>query len=296
MNNPIEPLVLEYDGFVFRPRTCGSTNGTAAAAISADHFTGFKSFELSLKAATTFPGKPFSNPSVTESGQSSNSKNDDVPPFVCSICVEPKTANDSFNIKGCPHSYCKTCIAKYVGSKLQENNTSIPCPESNCGGLLEPEYCRSILPQDVFDRWGNALCDAVIPEAQRFYCPYRDCSALMIDDGGEVIRKSKCANCRRKFCAQCKVAWHKGLKCRKFQKLKKYEGSNEDIMVMKLAEKKKWKRCPHCNYFVEKKSGCAAIQCRCGDAFCYNCGTPIIPNTHGCPKCYQTDLMLESLI
>ncbi|XP_068342552.1 E3 ubiquitin-protein ligase dbl4-like [Pyrus communis] len=135
----------------------------------------------------------FSDFSVTESGQSSNSKND--PDFLCEICVEPKSGIESFRIENCSHGYCTECMVKYVASKLQENITSIRCPVPDCIGLLEPEYCRPILPPEVFDQWGTALCEAVILGSEKFYCPYKDCSAMLIDDGKEVVRQSACPNC-----------------------------------------------------------------------------------------------------
>ncbi|KAI9192176.1 hypothetical protein LWI28_019253 [Acer negundo] len=219
--------------------------------------------------------KPFSSPSITETGQSSNSKsnNNDDPPFVCEICFEPKNSNESFKIKGCSHAYCVDCMSN--------------CPESDCRGLLETEYCRNLLPQEVFDRWGNALCEAVILGAQKFYCPFKDCSALLID-GGEAISQSECPNCNRLFCAQCKVAWHFGIVCTEFQKLKNGEREREDIMLMNLAQKQKWKRCPNCGFYVEKKDGCMYMKCRCRTAFCYNCGSvadAMNRTFHYCSKC-----------
>ncbi|KAL3625261.1 hypothetical protein CASFOL_030715 [Castilleja foliolosa] len=38
--------------------------------------------------------------------------------------------------------------------------------------------------------------------------------------------------------------------------------SREDIMLMSLAKKMKWMRCPQCNIFVEKITGCFFITCR----------------------------------
>ncbi|TYH15392.1 hypothetical protein ES288_A05G038400v1 [Gossypium darwinii] len=152
--------------------------------------------------------KPFSHLSITEAGESSNSKTNQNPSFTCEICIEPKQPNESFNIKGCSHAYCTDCMIKYVASKLQDRITAISCPVENCGGLLEPEYCRNILPKEVFDRWGDALCEAMVLGLQSFYCPYKDCSMLLIDDGGEAVKELECPNCRRLFCAQCKVPWH----------------------------------------------------------------------------------------
>ncbi|KAL2533313.1 RING/U-box superfamily protein [Abeliophyllum distichum] len=206
--------------------------------------------------------------------------------FMCEICADEKPTNELFRILGCTHSYCSECMAKYVASKLQENITTITCPVSGCNGFLEPYHCRSILPQQVFDRWGDALCEAMILTSEKFYCPFKDCSAMLIDDTmeeNEVIIQSECPYCNRLFCVQCKVPWHLGMQCVEFQKLKKDERSNEDIMLMNLAKSKKWTRCPKCRFYVEKSEGCLFMICRCGYSFCYNCGAHL--KAHYCSNC-----------
>ncbi|WCJ42874.1 RING/U-box superfamily protein [Euphorbia peplus] len=209
--------------------------------------------------------------------------------FMCEICFDPKPKDDSFPIKGCSHSYCKDCMANYVGSKLQDNISQISCPVPKCSGFLEPHDCRPILPQEVFDRWGNALCEALILGSQKFYCPYKDCSLMLVDDGSETVRESECPNCRRLFCAQCKVPWHAEIECAEFQKLHKDEREKEDIMLMKLAGNKHWMRCPKCRVFVERIEGCRYIKCRCGASFCYGCGSEKISiTTHYCSVCKST--------
>jgi E3 ubiquitin-protein ligase RNF144 len=76
------------------------------------------------------------------------------------------------------------------------------------------------------------------------------------------VTRAECPDCRRLFCAQCKVSWHAGIECREFQELSKDEREREDIMVMDLAKTKKWKRCPRCKFYVEKIDGCLHISCR----------------------------------
>ncbi|XP_059637122.1 E3 ubiquitin-protein ligase RSL1-like [Cornus florida] len=224
--------------------------------------------------------KPFT---ISETGESSN-PNFHTHTFICEICVEPKSHNESFSIKGCTHSYCSDCVIKYVASKLQDNVTQIQCPVPGCGGFLEPEHCRTILPPEVFDRWGSALCEAVIPGSEKFYCPYKDCSALLIDEpeNGQVITRTKCPNCKRWFCAQCKVAWHARMECADFQKLNKDERDKEDIMLFKLAKRRNWIRCPNCKFYVARNKGCNHMRCRCGHNFCYKCGELLLNNKHQC--------------
>ncbi|WCJ42871.1 RING/U-box superfamily protein [Euphorbia peplus] len=211
------------------------------------------------------------------------SDDDDSPSFICEICVESKALIDSFGLKGCSHFYCTECVVNYVVSKLDDNSiTRISCPVSKCEGLLEPEFCKAILPRHVFDRWGSALCESVIQNSQKFYCPFKDCSALLIDDTGMEIQNSSCPFCKRAFCAKCRVPWHSEITCQKFQKLKK---KGDDVMMIDLAKRKKWRRCPKCQFYVEKSTGCFYIKCRCGYAFCYKCGSCSSTKSHVCPKC-----------
>ncbi|KAI6689000.1 hypothetical protein NL676_025828 [Syzygium grande] len=203
----------------FAPVTAGGSS--KSDAISVEQYTEDEDDDCDVRVLDSFPAetwfsslrkrkkKPFSGSSVTETGQPSNSKPD--PPFICEVCAVPGTNEDPFRIAGYGHACCNDCVTKHVASKLRDNVTCVGCPILGCGGVLEPGHCSSILPPEVFDRWSNALCEALILEAERFYCPFTDCSALLINEGGAVVRESECLNCRRLFCAQCRVPWHAGV-------------------------------------------------------------------------------------
>ncbi|XP_058209474.1 E3 ubiquitin-protein ligase RSL1-like [Rhododendron vialii] len=214
---------------------------------------------------------------IGESSGSKSSPSTTTITFVCEICIETKPNSESFTVMGCTHSYCSDCMVKYVRSKLDQNITRISCPVSDCSkGALDPEHCRPILPPEVFDKWGSALCESVFIASEKFYCPFKDCSALMIDDGGGAIAEAECPNCNRLFCARCKVPWHPGIECSEYQKLDEDERGREDIMLMNLAEDRMWARCPSCKIFVEKTMGCSTMVCRCGCRFIYNPITNLI--------------------
>ncbi|XP_059635951.1 E3 ubiquitin-protein ligase dbl4-like [Cornus florida] len=108
---------------------------------------------------------------LTETGESC----DEIDPlsFTCEICVEPKSYLDFFHIIGCTHTYCSDCIIKYVASKLQENIPQIRCPVSGCGGLLEPEHCRTILPPELFDSWENLSARRSFLDRRNYTVPTR---------------------------------------------------------------------------------------------------------------------------
>ena len=112
--------------------------------------------------------------SVWEVGESSNPPPCE-PDVYCGICMEAKFKYDRFSLKNCSHLYCSSCVSQYVEAKVEENVTSIRCPDPSCkDGYLEPEMCRLILKPEVYDQWGAALCEAMIG-SMKFYCPYKDC-------------------------------------------------------------------------------------------------------------------------
>lgn len=82
------------------------------------------------------------------------------------------------------------------------------------------------------------------------------------NDGETVISESECPFCHRLFCAQCYVPWHPGVNCEEYQRLNVDERGREDLMVRELAKEKKWSRCPHCKYYVERTEGCPHMTCR----------------------------------
>ncbi|XP_050379823.1 E3 ubiquitin-protein ligase RSL1 [Argentina anserina] len=201
----------------------------------------------------------------------------------CMICMDVKSNEEKFTNNGCKHSFCTDCIGRYVGTKIQENISMVKCPDMKCKGVLEPQSCRSLIHQQVFERWEDALCESLVLGSQNFYCPFiKDCSTMLLDDGGEVVTASEWPNCRRLFCAQCRVVWHAEIDCSQFQKLSK--DWREDVMLMELANQKHWRRirrCPRCKFYLEKTDGCLHITCRCGFEFCYGCGC----NWGGCGGC-----------
>uniref|UniRef100_K7MC80 RBR-type E3 ubiquitin transferase n=1 Tax=Glycine max TaxID=3847 RepID=K7MC80_SOYBN len=108
--------------------------------------------------------------------------------------------------------------------------------------------------------WEKALCESVIPEKDKFYCPFNDCSALLLcsePHKGMIVRASNCPHCKRIVCVQCRAPWHAEISCDKFQMLK----NTCDDLIIDHAKRRKWRRCPNCKHYVEKKQGCDAMTC-----------------------------------
>ncbi|KAF6162113.1 hypothetical protein GIB67_008242 [Kingdonia uniflora] len=203
--------------------------------------------------------------------------------FTCEICIEPVLSNKKFRNmqkKTCTHPYCVDCISKFIEVKVEENVSEIKCPDPKCDVFLDSLACRSILLESVFVKWCDVLCDSAVLRWERAYCPYPECSALILNECRGKIRKSECPNCKKSFCFKCKIPWHSGYRCEESGEMR----DGNDILFGTLAERKKWRRCPTCKHFVERRTGCHAITCRCGTVFCHGCGSKCSSQMCWCKK------------
>lgn len=191
----------------------------------------------------------------------------------CEICLEDKESWQMFRNDTCDHSFCYECTSKHIVARIQENLKMIRCPALNCKATLDFDVCRLMIPKNVLAQWDEFLCMSSVPESQKLFCPFRDCSAMLIDDSGQVIREIKCPVCHRSICAGCRVPWHPDFTCKEFQKLNAMKGGKEESMFKSLVQKKNWQKCPSCKIHVEKSQGCQHMTCRCGYEFCYKCGS-----------------------
>ncbi|CAL5010117.1 unnamed protein product [Urochloa decumbens] len=196
----------------------------------------------------------------------------------CKICLDHVSPSDVHRASsGCTHAFCAGCLAHYISVKIKEGRSGvIKCPGEDCGSVLDPELCQGILSKEAFEDWCAALCMSMVlgGSSNVCYCPFNDCSEIMVDDRGGENPESECLVCRRLFCAQCTVPWHAGVSCDQYMQLAPEDRRKEDLQVLEMANGNKWKRCPRCKFFVERHDGCAHMTCRCGFQFCYACGEP----------------------
>lgn len=269
------PAIIDLEGSVgVKRETIGRKGKRPIKEISFIDLDGFEALEhdpddrrgrrASGSAHRLSKRRCLEEDSVTEVGESSAAPPTE-PKVYCSICMEEKFDFESFRMRGCSHLYCTSCASQYVAAKVEGNEVLIGCPEPSCEtGFIEMDMCQSILSPKVIDQWGSRLCEEIL-EPTRFYCPYKDCSALLIHEGrinGEVIRESECPHCYRLFCAQCKAPWHLDMTCEAYQQLGEDEKGREDLTLMKMAKSQHWQRCPKCKFYVERIDGCNYMRCR----------------------------------
>ncbi|CAL5081473.1 unnamed protein product [Urochloa decumbens] len=250
--------------------------------------------EIEIQEAILLSLDPSRAPAATAAASSSSASPSSSRPTGVSNPPEPPpdrkgkrqiSSEEKFVVSHCAHAFCNSCVGRYVAGKIAENVAVVGCPDPECeDGVVEMDLCRDIVPPELFERWNVSLCESLVGD-DKLYCPFKDCSALLINDGSVKIRETECPHCHRLFCARCRVPWHNGIKCKEFRKLGDDEKGEDDLTLKKLADKKKWQRCPKCKMYVSRKSGCLLIKCRCKQYFCYHCAAPMDKNNHYCDNC-----------
>ncbi|WOG85449.1 hypothetical protein DCAR_0104638 [Daucus carota subsp. sativus] len=202
----------------------------------------------------------------------------------CSICCEERPSPMMMTIK-CSHKFCSHCMKAYVEEKLQSSQVPIKCPQLRCKYNISTRECRSFLPvtsYDIFERAYNFFNEANVLGSDKFYCPYPDCSALLIPHECSLARGSssnqagsiclECSVCQRFICVDCGVPWHSSMTCEEYQNLPLEERDTGDVTLHQLAQDKRWRQCQQCLRRIELTHGCYHMTCWCGHEFCYSCG------------------------
>ncbi|PWA43767.1 hypothetical protein CTI12_AA533320 [Artemisia annua] len=182
-----------------------------------------------------------------------------------------KAAKKFMNSNICVHTFCTECMITYIQVKVEDKVSDIKCPDMSCKNSLEPLLWRSVIPNQLFDKWCDVLCESALLGADGVYCPNRECSELILNECGDRnLKRCVCPYCQKPFCFGCKVPWHDGYSCKESKKLMTRD--ENDVAFDLVYKKNKWQMCPKCRHGVERVSGCKRIRCRCGTDFCYECG------------------------
>lgn len=202
----------------------------------------------------------------------------------CSICLEDINVSQMHEIMTCRHRFCISCVSQHVEVKLTHG--CVPsCPHEGCTIKLTVDGCKPFLSSKWVEVWTKRMEEAAIPESDKVYCPYPNCSALMTLSGIDrsrqacssshpfptAIGRSECHQCHKVFCIECRVPWHSGMSCQEYQR-RAPQLLGVDAKLHLLAKNNRWKRCTKCKHMIELAEGCNHMTCRCGFEFCYVCG------------------------
>ncbi|KAJ4838365.1 hypothetical protein Tsubulata_046796, partial [Turnera subulata] len=150
--------------------------------------------------------------------------------FTCQICFESLPLEWKFkNADLCTHPFCLSCISMHIKLYLRSfaGTGTIRCPEIECEHTLDPFSCRLLVTREEFVKWCDLMCRSALSGIDSCYCPFPNCSALVLNECSDKLKKTNCPNCNRNFCFQCGVPWHAGYGCSESGNLK----DRNDILV-----------------------------------------------------------------
>ncbi|CAM6127735.1 unnamed protein product [Calypogeia fissa] len=218
----------------------------------------------------------------------------------CLICLETIFPDDIVRQKECRHRFCYDCLSQHVETEISRGKVPIRCPQFvDCALHIDDNDCKRLVSPKVFDTYSTRLTEATISEFEKVYCPFPGCSALMCrTDENKTniyaassstssprrpkIGSAECMECHRLFCVECHVPWHADLTCQEYQNLPPDERDAEDRKIFQLAKDEKWRRCSKCRSLIILAAGCVHMTCRCGNEFCYTCGTNYVDTKKIC--------------
>ncbi|GBE78159.1 hypothetical protein SCP_0110420 [Sparassis crispa] len=191
----------------------------------------------------------------------------------------------------------ETCII--CSDIIEESVVRMPCGHTCDTGCLNnmfrtasvdesvfpPRCCQTAIPLDeVRHHLGPTVAETFQTKslefntANRVYCHRPTCSAFL---GAATIAPSLLScTCSAKTCGSCKEEAHPNQGC----------SPPSDQVVLGLAKKNGWQRCPGCFHLVELFLGCHHMECICKKQFCYLCG--VTWKGCSCPQFAEEHLIL----
>lgn len=172
-------------------------------------------------------------------------------PFCLDTIVDPLELN-------CGHRYCRACLTIWFTTKVNEKITKLSC--ETCKFPVDSRVLESILPRETFEKFSRFDLDRVLEaEFNLFYCPNKDClNTVAAPYGSKYV---ECPWCKKEYCMTCKVNWHQGITCAKYQECAE-KNKDASSLTLTFLRREGAKQCPKCNIWIEKNGGCDHMTCR----------------------------------
>jgi len=250
------------------------------------------------------PALPGAAPASRTRGQPPDARGGPLKPNTseedCPICLEAVPAGTGIRLSGCAHTVCGSCLEQQMASCFEEGRCfeAFACPRPECRERLSHRELQVVLGELRFGRLlQRSLDKAVLSCANLFACrATADCGGKFCwdnhsrDGRDQRPKKATCEVCFKEQCIVCGVSpFHGGQTC---AEAKEVGGAADKHAAAEAATRKFMSSsatirvCVMCNVGVERREGCAKMQCRCGYRFCFECGAPgakcsCTPAAHG---------------
>lgn len=166
----------------------------------------------------------------------------------CNVCTEILPDYEIVSLS-CQHNYCRTCLRTTFVQTL--TSRSFP---PRCCSTIPTTLAAEVLDDTELEKYLHAsvVHDAISgPEKRRRNCARSTCGQVLLP-GWIKEDVALCLKCDEKTCMVCGEKAHPGGECPK---------DEDTVNLFKLAEGKRWQRCPRCGSVVELVQGCFHMTC-----------------------------------
>ena len=187
-------------------------------------------------------------------------------------------------MRSCLHWFCDDCWRSYLSAQFQQGNTSIKCPEHGCDTLVDDVTVMGLLPCK-FLKYSEMKRERGLELSSTWqWCPGDKCNlVVMVTTGGSQSEKKTGAEmeavpvtcpCGHSWCFACQERPHWPASCKEAAFFQGQTKMYETLVRAKVGDitSVRVKRCPICNYPIEKNQGCPHMSCTmCKGEFCWTC-------------------------
>ncbi len=197
----------------------------------------------------------------------------------CAICLDDLYATKFKPLEKCSHVFHEECMKEYLQAKIDEKGFPIICPELECKNEITLTDVIEFMDDKYREKFESFSFKAYLEQNANEVscCPTADCPFAFVKE--EDQSQLQCPVCKKHYCLDCRVVWHKGMTCKEYQVSSNKD--ENDLKFEKFVKGKRFRQCPKCSFWVSKIEGCKAMICRCKTQFCYNCGSE--GDGHNCP-------------
>ena len=183
----------------------------------------------------------------------------------CAVCY-----NDASNPVwlDCGHAYCAGCMQHFLSSAAETKRFPLVCIGNNarCSVPIPIHLIRQFVKTNhAFQNLVEAAFASYIEQHPQEYrwCGTPDCMQVYCRKGQE--KGQDCPSCFSTICAACGEASHEGLTC------EERRTQHDPEVIERRNRQLGYRKCPHCNAWIEKTGGCNHVACTCGTHICWKC-------------------------
>ena len=190
--------------------------------------------------------------------------------YECQICYCSYSREDILYCDECETMSCLDCMSLHFVAKIRQGDVRVTCLGHGCLRVLSEQMVAAFAP-DLMPLFRKNQIE-IENNPLKKTCP--SCHKVeKVNNKNETM--VQCADCSLQWCFSCHAPWHKGITCKMF--MQDVEGRGKKALKYwaksKGKENPNARKCPKCQFFIERISGCDHMTCaRCKTEFCFKCG------------------------